>query len=88
MPPARTADAKIDKEESVMTFKAIYEDGVFKPMEKVALGDKTKVELDFRPEEAPEFEDEDDPRSFVGFIKNAPNGVPISQDHDKYIYKK
>ena len=71
-----------------MTVKAIYEDGVFKPMEKVELEDKTKVELDFRPAETPEFEDEDDPRSFVGFIKNAPKGVPIARDHDKYIYKK
>jgi len=71
-----------------MTVMAIYEDGVFKPMEKVELEDKTKVELDFRLAETTEFEDEDDPRSFVGFIKNAPKGVPISQDHDKYIYKK
>ena len=31
-----------------MTIKAIYEDGVFKPKEKVDLEDKTEVELDFR----------------------------------------
>lgn len=67
---------------------AIYEDGVFKPLEKVDLEDKTKVELDFRLAETREFEDEDDPRSFVGFIKNAPKGVPIARDHDKYIYKR
>ena len=90
MPPARAADAKIDEEENVMTVKAIYEDGVFKPMEKVELEDKTEVELDFRLAETVELEDEDidDPRSFVGFIKNAPKGVPIARDHDKYIYKK
>jgi hypothetical protein len=31
---------------------------------------------------------EKDPRDFVGFIKDAPEGVPIARDHDKYIYKK
>ncbi len=71
-----------------MTVKAIYEDGVFKPKEKVELVDKTDVELDYRPADVAEFEDEDDPRSFVGFIKNAPKGVPIARDHDKYIYKR
>ena len=71
-----------------MTVKAIYEDGVFKPKEKVELVDKTEVELDYRPADATEFEDEDDPRSFVGFIKNAPKGVPIARDHDKYVYKR
>jgi predicted DNA-binding antitoxin AbrB/MazE fold protein len=69
-----------------MTVKAIYEDGVFKPKEKVELEDKTEVELDFRLAETPEFDD--DPRSFVGFIKDAPEGVPIARDHDKYIYKR
>jgi hypothetical protein len=57
-------------------------------MEKVALADKTEVELDFRLAETPEFEDEDDPKSFVGFIKTSPKGVPIARDHDKYIYKR
>ena len=71
-----------------MTVKAIYEDGVFKPKEKVELVDKTEVELDYRPTDVAEFEDEDDPRSFVGFIKNAPKGVHIARDHDKYIYKR
>jgi len=70
-----------------MTVKAIYEDGVFKPKERVELEDKTEVELDFRPAST-EFEDENDPRSFVGFIKDAPEGVPIARDHDKYIYKR
>ncbi len=68
-----------------MTIKAIYEDGVFKPMEKVHLKDKTEVELEIKPARGAR---EMDPRDFVGFIKNAPKGVPISRDHDKYIYKK
>jgi predicted DNA-binding antitoxin AbrB/MazE fold protein len=84
MPPARTVDAKIDKEESIMMVKAIYEDGVFKPKEKVDLKDKTEVEIDFRPY-VPEDEDIDDPRSFIGLIQNVPKGVPIAQEHDKYL---
>ena len=67
-----------------MTVKAIYEDGVFKPKERVELEDKTEVELDFRPASA-EFEDENDPRSFIGLIKNVPKGVPIAREHDKYL---
>ncbi len=67
-----------------MTVKAIYEDGVFKPMEKVDLKDKTEVEIDFRPY-APEDEDIDDPTSFIGLIQNVPEGVPIAQEHDKYL---
>ncbi len=85
MPPARTTDAKIDKEESIMTVKAIYEDGVFKPMERVELADKTEVELEIKPARGAK---KMDPRDFVGFIKDAPEGVPIARDHDKYIYKK
>ena len=65
--------------------KAIYEDGVFKPMEKVALKDKTEVELEIKPPRGPK---KMDPRDFVGFIKDAPEGVPIARDHDKYIYKR
>ena len=85
MPPARTGDAKIDKEESIMAVKAIYEDGVFKPMERVALTDKTEVELEIKPQRG---QKKMDPRDFVGFIKDAPEGAPIARDHDKYIYKK
>ena len=50
-----------------MTVKAIYEDGVFKPKERVDLQDKTEVELEFRPAVL-EDEDLDDPRSFIGLI--------------------
>jgi predicted DNA-binding antitoxin AbrB/MazE fold protein len=72
-----------------MRVKAIFENGVFKPKEKVDLEDKTVVELDFRVAETPERGPKEmDPRSFVGFIKDAPKGVPIARDHDKYIYKK
>jgi len=68
-----------------MTVKAIYEDGVFKPQEKVELEDKTEVELEIKPARG---ERKLDPRDFVGFIKDAPEGVPIARDHDNYIYKR
>jgi predicted DNA-binding antitoxin AbrB/MazE fold protein len=68
-----------------MTVKAIYEDGVFKPKEKVTLPDKTEVELEIKPARGAR---RMDPREFVGFIKDGPEGVPIAQDHDKYIYKR
>ena len=67
-----------------MSVKAIYEDGVFKPQERVELEDKTEVELEIKSAK-PDYED--DPRSFVGFIKNAPKGAPIARDHDKYLLK-
>ena len=67
-----------------MTVKAIYEDGVFKPKGKVELQDKTEVELEIRPY-ALEDEDIDDPRSFIGLIKNVPKGVPFARDHDQYL---
>lgn len=68
-----------------MTVKAIYEDGVFKPIERVELADKTEVELDFKPTQGAK---KMDPREFVGFIKDAPEGVPIARDHDAYLDKR
>jgi predicted DNA-binding antitoxin AbrB/MazE fold protein len=68
-----------------MTVKAIYEDGVFKPQEKVELEDKTEVELEIKPTRGPR---RLDLRDFVGFIKDAPEGVFIARDHDDYIYKR
>jgi predicted DNA-binding antitoxin AbrB/MazE fold protein len=68
--------------------KAVYEDGVFKPKEPVKLQEKTEVEV-LIPSEA---QDSDDPtgwktaREFIGMWKDAPEGVPIAQDHDKYLY--
>jgi len=79
--------ARIFLKGNEMTVKAIYEDGVFKPKEKVELEDKTEVELEIKPTPS-QYEDEDDPRSFVGFIKDAPEGVPIARDHDKYLLAK
>jgi len=76
---------RISLKENDMTVKAIYEDGVFKPKEKVELEDRTEVELEIKPARGTR---KLDPRDFVGFIKDAPEGVPIARNHDKYIYKK
>jgi predicted DNA-binding antitoxin AbrB/MazE fold protein len=70
---------------------AIYEDGVFKPEQPVQLKNKTRVHLVF--EDASPAGDDDDPtgwktaESFVGFIKDAPEGEPIAREHDKHLYK-
>jgi predicted DNA-binding antitoxin AbrB/MazE fold protein len=70
--------------------KAVYEKGVFKPREPVTLKEQTEVEV-LVPSEAAE--DDDDPTGwkaaerFVGFIKTAPPGESIAEDHDKHIYK-
>ena len=70
---------------------AIYEDGVFKPDQPVSLKDKTRVHLVI--EAAAPTVGDDDPTgwktsdSFVGFIKNAPEGEPIAREHNKHLYK-
>lgn len=68
-----------------MTVKAVYEDGVFKPKEKVELAEKTEVELEFKLARGAK---KMDPHDFVGFIKDAPEGVPIARDHDDYLNKR
>ena len=66
-----------------MTVKAVYENGVLKPKEHLPLKDREEVEIEIRrPSEAGRGED---PRSFVGFIKDAPEGVPLAAHHDLYI---
>lgn len=66
-----------------MTVKAVYEDGVLKPKGPLPFKEHEEVEIDVRP--APEPAAADDPKSFVGFIKNAPEGVPLAREHDLYI---
>jgi predicted DNA-binding antitoxin AbrB/MazE fold protein len=70
-----------------MTVKAIYEDGVLKPKGPLPFREHEEVEIDVRRGGEVVFEDHEDPRTFVGFIKNAPNGVPIARDHDDYLDK-
>ena len=44
-----------------------------------------EVEIDIRSRADVVIEGDGDALSFVGFIKSAPRGVPIAQDHDKYF---
>jgi hypothetical protein len=70
--------------------KAIYEGGVFRPVTPVRLKEATEVEV-LVPEDAAE--DDDDPTGwkaaerFIGFIKSAPPGEPIAEEHDKYLHE-
>jgi predicted DNA-binding antitoxin AbrB/MazE fold protein len=74
------------------TVKAVYQDGVFKPKEPVQLKEKTEVEV-LIPEEVQK-QDDDDPtgwktaRELIGCIKEKPLAPNISEDHDRYIYRK
>ena len=72
------------------TIEAVYEKGVFKPKEPVDLEEKSEVRIII--ESTPKvYSEEEDPtgwktaRSLIGFIKNAPKGVPIARDHDEYL---
>jgi predicted DNA-binding antitoxin AbrB/MazE fold protein len=69
--------------------KAIYEHGVFRPVTPVRLKEATEVEV-LVPVDAAE---DDDPSGwqaaerFIGFIKTAPAGEPIAEEHDKYLHE-
>ncbi len=72
------------------TVDAVYENGVFRPKTPVELEDKAEVRLLI--ESKPRiYDDEEDPtgwktvRNFIGFITEAPEGVHIARDHDKYL---
>jgi predicted DNA-binding antitoxin AbrB/MazE fold protein len=68
---------------------AVYEDGVFKPNEKVTLKEKTRVHLVV---ESADLDEEDDPTGWktadelIGFVQDGPQG-PTGRDHDEYLYK-
>jgi predicted DNA-binding antitoxin AbrB/MazE fold protein len=74
----------INPDEVAMTVKAVYENGVLKPKKPLPLKEHEEVEIEVRRLTEP-VEDEEDPRSFVGFIKGAPAGLPVAQDHDEYL---
>jgi predicted DNA-binding antitoxin AbrB/MazE fold protein len=72
--------------------KPVYEDGVFKPKEPVRLKEKTEVEV-LIPEEARKQDDEDPTgwktaRELISCITEKPIAPNISEDHDRYIYRK
>jgi predicted DNA-binding antitoxin AbrB/MazE fold protein len=72
-----------------MTVKAIYENGVFKPIEPVHLDEHTEVQV-LVPTEARA--DADDPTGWnaaeelIGLIEDAP--VDMAERHDHYLYSR
>jgi predicted DNA-binding antitoxin AbrB/MazE fold protein len=72
--------------------KAVYENGVFKPEEPVALKEKTRVQLVIDP--TPSAEEDDDPtgwkaaEKFVGMWKGGSEDEAVGEDHDRYLYKQ
>jgi predicted DNA-binding antitoxin AbrB/MazE fold protein len=72
-----------------MTIKAIYENGVFRPTEPVALDERTEVSLEIRPALKP-MEEDDDPTGWktleelIGCVEGGPDDR--AEHHDKYIY--
>jgi hypothetical protein len=71
----------------LMTVKAIYENGVFKPREPIHLKEHTEVEV-LIPAAAPT--DAGDPtgwkaaEALIGFIDDAP--ADMAERHDDYLY--
>ena len=69
-----------------MTVRAVYEDGVFKPRDRVDLEEHTEVQLDVREEPKSATDDDDaEARSFVGFITEGRLGFAVARDHDDYL---
>jgi predicted DNA-binding antitoxin AbrB/MazE fold protein len=69
-----------------VTIKVVYEDGVLKPKHPLPLKEHAEVEIEIKSTGESTISDED-PRSFVGFIKGAPQDVPLARDHDQYLDK-
>lgn len=69
---------------------AIYENGVFKPQEPVALEEKARVRLVIEPateSAASEPADWEAIDRLIGFIKDGPE-EPIGRDHDEVVYSR
>lgn len=66
-----------------MTIAAKFEDGVFKPLEKVSLAEGTVVELQLPGESAPERSPEVRNSPIVGLWKDRTDIT----DSDEYIYR-
>lgn len=70
--------------------KAVYEHGVFRPVEPIRLKEATEVEV-LVPTDAAE--DDDDPtgwramREFIGLAKDAA-ATTASVDHDAIVYRR
>jgi predicted DNA-binding antitoxin AbrB/MazE fold protein len=76
---------QLEVESMTTAIKAVYEHGVFKPKEPVTLEEHTEVDvlIETTDQAAASGEVVED---FVGFIKDAPEGVPLAAEHDLYLY--
>ncbi len=76
------------------TIKAIYESGVFKPLQKVTIKPHQKAELVIFPEEETSAEDVQklvtaQKKAIAKFIgKGRSIEGDLSENHDKYLYPK
>jgi predicted DNA-binding antitoxin AbrB/MazE fold protein len=68
-----------------ITIEAVYEGGVLRPQRPLALKEHTRVQVVIETHE-PEAQVGDPAEDFVGFIKDAPEGVALAADHDRYLY--
>ena len=74
-----------------MTVKAIYENGVFRPIEPVNLEEKAEVNLEIRQVPKATAMDEGDPTGWkaidrvIGILKDTPPGEAIGRDHNLYL---
>jgi predicted DNA-binding antitoxin AbrB/MazE fold protein len=62
-----------------ITIEAVYENGVLKPKQPLALTEGTEVRLSVTPIK----EDHDPLAAVIGIGEGVPDGA---EDHDKYIY--
>ncbi len=75
------------------TVNAVYENGVFKPEEPVALEEKAKVRLTIETTPAAPQGDEDPTgwktaRELVGCITEELVAPDVALNHDRYIYRR
>jgi predicted DNA-binding antitoxin AbrB/MazE fold protein len=67
--------------------KAIYEDGVFKPTEPVALKERTEVEVLIPAEEKPIGQDPTGWKAIEAMVGSMSSGRhDASENHDEYLY--
>jgi predicted DNA-binding antitoxin AbrB/MazE fold protein len=69
--------------------KAIYEDGVFKPLEPLQLIERTQVEVLIPSAETPDADNTGELSAIddiIGLIRNAP--ADMAEHHDRYLYRQ
>lgn len=72
---------------SLMTVKAIYENGLFKPREPIHLEEHTEVEVVIPTATSSDAEDPTGwkaAKALIGFIDDAP--ADMAEHHDQYLY--